>query len=322
RSAPPQPDTDPYDLAGVWVDMNLSWGVAGTLGTREAGETDGNVLTYRLVDDEWVPGPIVRPPVPTQDTFFAATAVLDGDFLYVGAPNDNENGELAGAVYVFREDAGEWVFEQKILGPRANALFGATLDVDGDVLAGGAICSGCFFDTSLAYSAFAFERVDGRWEFAGELQPQGGSTPFMRFGTGITVDGDRIVVGARFAGDGAGGAAFEFRRTDQWRPRSVIVSPVQDRGQDFGIGMSVDGDELLVGAPQISGGIGLPGARVFAFEFCTADFDNDGELTIFDFLEFQTRFADMDLAADLDGDGVLTIFDFLAFQTAFDDGCP
>ncbi len=315
-------DTDPYDLAGVWVDMNLSWGVAGTLGTRDAGETDGNVLTYRLVDDEWVPGPIVRPPVPTQDTFFAATAVLDGDFLYVGAPNDNENGELAGAVYVFREDAGEWVFEQKILGPRANALFGATLDVDGDVLAGGAICSGCFFDTSLAYSAFAFERVDGRWEFAGELQPQGGSTPFMRFGTGITVDGDRIVVGARFAGDGAGGAAFEFRRTDQWRPRSVIVSPVQDRGQDFGIGMSVDGDELLVGAPQISGGIGLPGARVFAFEFCTADFDNDGELTIFDFLEFQTRFADMDLAADLDGDGVLTIFDFLAFQTAFDDGCP
>ncbi|MEO1008693.1 MAG: GC-type dockerin domain-anchored protein [Planctomycetota bacterium] len=54
---------------------------------------------------------------------------------------------------------------------------------------------------------------------------------------------------------------------------------------------------------------------------CTPDLDGDGELTIFDFLEFQSLFATGDLAADLDGDGVLTIFDFLAFQSAFALGC-
>ena len=54
---------------------------------------------------------------------------------------------------------------------------------------------------------------------------------------------------------------------------------------------------------------------------CEADFDGDGQLTIFDFLAFQTAFDDGDLEADFDGDGALTIFDFLAFQTAFDAGC-
>ncbi|MEQ9095124.1 MAG: GC-type dockerin domain-anchored protein [Phycisphaerales bacterium] len=55
---------------------------------------------------------------------------------------------------------------------------------------------------------------------------------------------------------------------------------------------------------------------------CRADLDGDGELTIFDFLEFQNLFDTGDPQADFDGDGELTLFDFLAFQNAFDAGCP
>jgi hypothetical protein len=55
---------------------------------------------------------------------------------------------------------------------------------------------------------------------------------------------------------------------------------------------------------------------------CRADFDGDGELTLFDFLAFQNAFDSGDLAADFDGDGSLTIFDFLTFQNEFDAGCP
>ncbi|MEO1008892.1 MAG: GC-type dockerin domain-anchored protein [Planctomycetota bacterium] len=55
---------------------------------------------------------------------------------------------------------------------------------------------------------------------------------------------------------------------------------------------------------------------------CCADFDRDGQLTIFDFLAFQTYFAVGDSRADLDRDGELTIFDFLQFQNYFIAGCP
>ena len=54
---------------------------------------------------------------------------------------------------------------------------------------------------------------------------------------------------------------------------------------------------------------------------CPADIDGDGELTLFDFLEFQNLFASGDLRADFDGDGELTLFDFLEFQNLFAIGC-
>ncbi len=54
---------------------------------------------------------------------------------------------------------------------------------------------------------------------------------------------------------------------------------------------------------------------------CRVDLDGDGQLTIFDFLEFQNLFDAGDPIADFDGDGQLTIFDFLAFQNEFDAGC-
>jgi hypothetical protein len=59
----------------------------------------------------------------------------------------------------------------------------------------------------------------------------------------------------------------------------------------------------------------------FASQPCYADFDQDGSLTIFDFLGFQNAFDAGDLLADCDADGSLTIFDFLCFQNLFDAGC-
>ncbi|GIW74567.1 MAG: hypothetical protein KatS3mg103_1089 [Phycisphaerales bacterium] len=60
----------------------------------------------------------------------------------------------------------------------------------------------------------------------------------------------------------------------------------------------------------------------FAPARCPADLDQDGALTIFDFLAFQSLFDAGDLKADFDGDGTLSVFDFLHFQNAFDAGCP
>lgn len=54
---------------------------------------------------------------------------------------------------------------------------------------------------------------------------------------------------------------------------------------------------------------------------CVADFDGDGELTIFDFLAFQTAFDAGDPSADLNEDDQLDIFDFLEFQNLFAAGC-
>ncbi len=54
---------------------------------------------------------------------------------------------------------------------------------------------------------------------------------------------------------------------------------------------------------------------------CAADCDASGDLTIDDFICFQTLFALGDPAADCDASGDLTIDDFICFQTLFAIGC-
>jgi CubicO group peptidase (beta-lactamase class C family) len=55
---------------------------------------------------------------------------------------------------------------------------------------------------------------------------------------------------------------------------------------------------------------------------CAADLDFDGQLTLFDFLAFQSAWDAQTQAGDFDRNGVYDLFDFLAFSNAFDAGCP
>lgn len=54
---------------------------------------------------------------------------------------------------------------------------------------------------------------------------------------------------------------------------------------------------------------------------CEADLDGNGQVEVFDFLEFQSLFATGDGRADIDENGSLDIFDYLTFANLFLDGC-
>jgi hypothetical protein len=106
---------------------------------------------------------------------------------------------------------------------------------------------------------------------------------------------------------------------DTW----VTVDGGAAGGSAFGLGVW-NGDLYVGGSFDTVGGEFANGVvrRTGCAADCYADFDGDGELTIFDFLAFQNAFDSGDAAADCDGDGSLTLFDFLCFQNAFDAGCP
>ena len=90
------------------------------------------------------------------------------------------------------------------------------------------------------------------------------------------------------------------------------IGPINDCDGD----LTDDACEIAAGAEADVNGDGIPDKCQ-----CLADLDGDGELTLFDFLEFQNLFGLGDLRADFDGDGELTMFDFLEFQNQFAVGC-
>ena len=54
---------------------------------------------------------------------------------------------------------------------------------------------------------------------------------------------------------------------------------------------------------------------------CPADFNGDGQVDFFDYLDFIEAFAAEDPSADFNGDGQIDFFDYLDFIAAFVEGC-
>jgi glucose/arabinose dehydrogenase len=74
----------------------------------------------------------------------------------------------------------------------------------------------------------------------------------------------------------------------------------------------------------VTDGGGLSTTRsVFMYpDCCPVDFDGNGQVDFFDYLDFTALFAVEDPAADFNGDGTIDFFDYLDFSAAFDRGCP
>ena len=69
------------------------------------------------------------------------------------------------------------------------------------------------------------------------------------------------------------------------------------------------------------GGPGTVSMRIEGFGGCAADFNGDGQVDFFDYLDFVSAFANEDPSADFNRDGQIDFFDYLDFVAAFAAGC-
>ena len=79
---------------------------------------------------------------------------------------------------------------------------------------------------------------------------------FDRFGRSVAIDGDTIVVGATGDDDlGSGsGTAFVFERSDgQWMETAKLTASDGTGFEKFGEAVAIDGDTIVVGAPDEDG---------------------------------------------------------------------
>jgi len=143
---------------------------------------------------------------------------------------------------------------------------------------------------------------------------------YARWFQSINGDTDDFLV--QFSDNGGvswAGADFTAHDDSGWQFVSVRVSDVVDVTSEFRVRFVANDNP---NDSVTEAGVDAFSIFVGGTPACRADFDGDGELTIFDFLAFQNAFDAGDLVADFDGDGELTIFDFLEFQNEFGAGCP
>ena len=147
------------------------------------------------------------------------SVAISGDYAIVGAPGDDQNvlGQSnqsgAGSAYIFKQTAGVWALQQKIVASdrTADDNFGNSVAIHGDYAIVGADreshdASGGSSSYFLnAGSAYIFKQTSGVWTQQQKIVPFGRATG-DRFGYSVAISGDFIIVGA-FREDESGGGA-------------------------------------------------------------------------------------------------------------------
>jgi hypothetical protein len=184
---------------------------------------------------------------------FGWSVSIEGDRALIGAPGDDDRGNVAGAVYVFERDAGGAWMELAKLHPSdaaANDQFGYALQLSGDRALVGAPFDGDL--GAAAGAAYVFERdAGGAWTEVAKLHASDGA-PTNQFGQELSLDGDVAVVGAWQHDHGAmnTGGAYVYERDagGAWLETAELVASDAAANDNFGIGLSVSGEGILVGA--------------------------------------------------------------------------
>jgi hypothetical protein len=258
---------------------------------------------------------------------FGRRMAIDDRWLFIAAPNDDTVTAGGGSVFVYeREPDGHYALFQK-LAADFFGRFGTDIAFNGSLLLVGVPAYAPEFQTQGGVFVYAF---DGSQWVLEEQVTLGPAARNDAFGWRIAVDGATMLVSAPGKRTPEGRSAvyqFEHDPAEGWREvRRLIPTPLFGTG-DFGHEMVIqDGQALVTSLDEIaSSGDGDGTAYLFDLTCdgvpCPADVNGDGNVDIFDYLEFLNAYAAGDPLADCDSSGILDVFDFFCFRRAFDAGC-
>ncbi len=208
---------------------------------------------------------------------FGDDVSLDGDYALVGAPNDYDQGDRAGAAYIFKKINGVWIQIQKLYAADGGDAdkFGSTVSLDGDYA-----LIGAYGDNLLAGSAYIFKRVGEVWTQEQKLVASDGATDDL-FGSAVSLSGEYALIGASWDDDGGdkAGSAYVFQRQGDgsWTQMNKLTAADGGSKQYFGGSVSVAGEYALVGA-ELSINNELATGSVYVFQLVSGNWSQVAKL--------------------------------------------
>jgi hypothetical protein len=297
-------NTQASDVFGVAVAIDADTLVIGAPGEdsgtsgvnsvpNETASNAGAVYVFVRSGTTWTQQAYLKASNTGAGDRFGSSLAIAGDTIVVGAgvedsgstgvnstPNDSATD--AGAAYVFVRSGTTWSQQAylKAANTGANDRFGSSVSIADDTL----VIAAQWEDSGTsgvnstpnegapdAGAAYVFVRSGTVWSQQAYLKAS--NTGSMdRFGSGVSIAGDRIVVGAytedssttggnSTPNEGAtdAGAAYVFGRSGTvWSQHAYLKASNTGAGDAFGASVAISGDRIVVGAAaEDSGSTGV-----------------------------------------------------------------
>ena len=177
------------------------------VGARGAniGETPGQGAAYIFTrsGSTWTLQQKLTAPDGVAFAGFGRSVAINGETVIVGAWKDNDGINSPGAAYVFVRSGIFWPLQQKLVAD-ITRQFGVAVAIDGETAIIGSNFDGPLFNQG---SAFVFVRNGTTWTQQQKLTAPDAAAG-DRFGLGVAMSGETVIVGAVF--NGGGGSAYIY----------------------------------------------------------------------------------------------------------------
>jgi hypothetical protein len=319
-------DGDAVDLFGISVAIDGDTIVVGAIGDDDAAERAGAAYVFVRDGTTWTQQhKFVAADGGRWDEFGTCVAI-DGDTAAVGSIGDDDQGDCAGAVYVYTRSGTTWTHHGKltVADGATSDNFGMSVAIDGDMIVSGAPGDDDMGPTS--GSASVFVRSGTAWTQQAKLIAADG-VDNAQLGESVSLSGDIAVVGA--VNDStpwgtATGSAYVFVRDgDSWSQAAKLMASDAAFCDNAGGAVCISGDAVVVGA-QNNDDAGENSGAAYVFRGL-ADCNFNGVLDICDIADGTSADDDgdgipdeCDCWGDLDGDGIIGLADLAVLLAHYD----
>ncbi len=241
------PQSAPFNVFGDEVALATPTMCAvGARGADGAGLNIGAVDTFDLKVDGWTFIERLQPSDLAAGDQFGESVAANGSWLAVGAARHDASGADAGAVWVYRRQALNWRFPQKLLPGMGSdgARFGTAIAISASRIAVGAP------GASPAGAVSVFVLVGETWQLEQTIvnpSPADGD----RFGDAVAIEDGRLLIANPFEDNPATdrGAVFVYAFDGAaWQLESTLEPQSGDDRQYFGASISLKATRLAIGA--------------------------------------------------------------------------
>lgn len=244
-----------YDKYGASVATNGEYVFVSALDDDPSGLNNaGAVYVYKRQnsgggDTAWSLTQKLTATDAEEGDSFGWYVSADGDRLLVGARDDDDKADNAGAAYIFELKGNNWVQQQKIYANDAKPedSFGEAVALRGDRLIIGARDVDDNGEESGAAYVFEYSDEDKRWNQAAKFSAFDGAS-LDRFGNSVAITGDIAVVSTRIDDDFKGAMYVYQRFASAWSFIAKIVPEEAQAGDLFGQAVAMSGTTIISGA--------------------------------------------------------------------------